>query len=581
MSGKTGQIFDYTLLKKLLKLASPYKFWFIAATFIAIFSATIAPIRPYYIGVAIDENIALKNGEGLATIILLLFALLLVESLVRYFFIFFTSNLGQTVIRNLRLDVFKKINHFNLSYFDTTPIGTSTTRTINDVETINDLYSENFFTIISDLLTIFIVLGIMFYKNWQLALISISPFPLLLWATYVFKENVKKAFTKIREKISEINAFLQEHISGVKITQIFNAEEKEFLKFQKINQDHTDAQIASIWHYSVYFPIVDMILSLSIGLMVCFASYQILGKNQIKAGEITSFFLYLNMLFRPMRFLADKFNTLQMGLVASERVFRLLETDNHTADKGKISNHTFNGKIEFKNVHFEYVKNNPVLTNLNFTINPSTSVAIVGKTGSGKSTITSLLNRFYEINEGQILIDDINIKDYNLTTLRQNIGMVLQDVFLFSGSILENITLYNPEITREQVIQAAKELELHEFIMSLPGNYDYNVMERGATLSLGQRQIISFIRVLVTNPSILILDEATSSIDSNSEKIIQNAIHKLIHGRTTIAIAHRLSTILDADKIIVLDKGVISGIGNHEELLASNFTYQQYFIEKM
>ena len=514
-------------------------------------------------------------------IILLLFALLLVESLVRYFFIFFTSNLGQTVIRNLRLDVFKKINHFNLSYFDTTPIGTSTTRTINDVETINDLYSENFFTIISDLLTIFIVLGIMFYKNWQLALISIAPFPLLLWATYVFKENVKKAFTKIREKISEINAFLQEHISGVKITQIFNAEEKEFLKFQKINQDHTDAQIASIWHYSVYFPIVDMILSLSIGLMVCFASYQILGKNQIKAGEITSFFLYLNMLFRPMRFLADKFNTLQMGLVASERVFRLLETNNHTADKGKISNHTFNGKIEFKNVYFEYVKNNPVLTNLNFTINPSTSVAIVGKTGSGKSTITSLLNRFYEIKEGQILIDDININDYNLTTLRQNIGMVLQDVFLFSGSILENITLYNPEITREQVIQAAKELELHEFIMSLPGNYDYNVMERGATLSLGQRQIISFIRVLVTNPSILILDEATSSIDSNSEKIIQNAIHKLIHGRTTIAIAHRLSTILDADKIIVLDKGVISGIGNHEELLASNYTYQQYFIEKM
>ena len=581
MSEKTGQIFDYALLKKLLKLASPYKFWFIAATFIAIFSALIAPIRPYYIGVAIDENIALKNGEGLATIILLLFALLLVESLVRYFFIFFTSNLGQTVIRNLRLDVFKKINHFNLSYFDKTPIGTSTTRTINDVETINDLYSENFFTIISDLLTIFIVLGIMFYKNWQLALISIAPFPLLLWATYVFKENVKKAFTKIREKISEINAFLQEHISGVKITQIFNAEEKEFLKFQKINQDHTDAQIASIWHYSVYFPIVDMILSLSIGLMVCFASYQILGKNQIKAGEITSFFLYLNMLFRPMRFLADKFNTLQMGLVASERVFRLLETNNHTADKGKISNHTFNGKIEFKNVYFEYVKNNPVLTNLNFTINPSTSVAIVGKTGSGKSTITSLLNRFYEIKEGQILIDDININDYNLTTLRQNIGMVLQDVFLFSGSILENITLYNPEITREQVIQAAKELELHEFIMSLPGNYDYNVMERGATLSLGQRQIISFIRVLVTNPSILILDEATSSIDSNSEKIIQNAIHKLIHGRTTIAIAHRLSTILDADKIIVLDKGVISGIGNHEELLASNYTYQQYFIEKM
>jgi ATP-binding cassette subfamily B multidrug efflux pump len=581
MAEKTGQIFDYTLLKKLLRLARPYKFWFIAATFIAIFSAVLSPIRPYYIGIAIDEYIGIKGGQGLNQLILILFLLLVLESVVRYFFIYFTSNLGQTVIRNLRLDVFKKITGFSLRYFDTTPIGTSTTRTISDVETINDLYSENFFTIISDILTIIIILAIMFYKNWQLALVSISPFPLLLWATYVFKENVKKAFTKIREKISEMNAFLQEHISGVKITQIFNAEEKEFEKFKHINKEQTDAQIASIWHYSVYFPVVDMILSISIGLMVCYAAYQILGYDQIKAGEITSFFLYLNMLFRPMRFLADKFNTLQMGIVASERVFKLLESNFDTPNEGKVGASHFKGHIEFKNVSFEYTENTPVLQNISFDVSPGQSLAIVGKTGSGKTSIISALNRFYEIKSGEICIDGIPIQHYSLEALRQNIGMVLQDVFLFSGSIFENISLYNPNISREQIIAAAKELELHEFIMALPGNYDYNVMERGATLSLGQRQIISFIRVLVTNPSILILDEATSSIDSNSEKIIQKAIEKLIKGRTTIAIAHRLSTILHADKIIVLDTGKINGIGNHATLLQSNKIYQQYFSDKM
>lgn len=581
MSDKTGQIFDYTLLKKLLRLASPYKFWFLAATFIAVFSAALSPIRPYFVGVAIDENIAQRNGEGLTLLIAALSGLLILESVVRYYFIYFTSNLGQTVIRNLRLDVFRKINYFNLSYFDNTPIGISTTRTISDVETINDLYSENFFTIISDILTILIILGMMFYKNWELALISIAPFPLLMWATYVFKENVKKAFTKIREKIAEMNAFLQEHISGVKITQIFNAEQKEFQKFRVINQEHTDAQIASIWHYSVYFPIVDMILSLSIGLMVCYASYQIMGSDRIKAGEITSFFLYLNMLFRPMRFLADKFNTLQMGIVASERVFKLLESDHHTPDNGTIETNHFKGKIVFDQVSFAYKENNQVIQNIDFTIEPGQSLAIVGKTGSGKTTIINLLSRFYETSAGEIRIDDTPIASYKLDSLRKNIGMVLQDVYLFSGSILDNITLYNPSITREKVIKAAKELELHDFIMSLPGNYDYNVMERGVTLSLGQRQIISFIRVLVTNPSILILDEATSSVDSHSEKIIQNAIHKLIKGRTTIAIAHRLSTILDADKIIVLDRGCISGMGNHESLLQTNAIYQEYFHEKV
>ncbi|MEO9069484.1 MAG: ABC transporter ATP-binding protein, partial [Ginsengibacter sp.] len=451
----------------------------------------------------------------------------------------------------------------NLSQFDKTPIGTLTTRTINDIESINDIFSNGLIPIISDLLSIISILLFMFFTDWRLSLISLAPFPILIVATYYFKESVNKSFIKVRNAVAALNAFVQEHITGMSVVQAFAVEDKEFQKFNEINKQHRNANIKAIFAYSVFFPVVEIVLAFSIGLLVWWG-----GNYSANAGVIISFIMYLNLLFRPVRMLADKFNVLQMGMVASERVFKVLENEDTTPNNSDgIHSGFVKGDVEFKNVWFAYNKEDYVLKDINFTIAAGETLAIVGHTGSGKTSIISLLNRLYPINKGVIKIDNHKIQDYELDFLRSRIAVVLQDVFLFSGSVLDNITLRNPGIERSQAIEAAKMIGVHDFIMKLPGNYDFNVMERGSTLSLGQRQLLSFIRALLYNPSVLILDEATSSIDSESEMLIQHAIDKLIKGRTSIVIAHRLSTIRKANKIMVLDKGVIKEMGTHSELM--------------
>ncbi|MFN3940168.1 MAG: ABC transporter ATP-binding protein, partial [Chitinophagales bacterium] len=460
-----------------------------------------------------------------------------------------------------------------LSYFDKTPVGTSTTRTINDLETINSVFTEGIIQIIADLLTIIFVLAFMFYSNWQLTLVSLISFPLIIYATYIFKEGIKSTFQSVRTQVAMLNAFLQERITGMRVVQIFNAEQQEYEKFKKINDAHRRANIRSVWYYSVFFPVVEIITALAMALMVWYGAHNVI-KGTASIGEITAFILYLNMLFRPLRMLADKFNTLQMGFVASERVFAILDMHDRIEDDGTVQAEHLKGKIFFQHVWFAYKDEQYVLKNIHLEIQPGETIAIVGATGAGKSSIINILNRFYPIQKGRILIDDVPIENYTLDSLRRQIGMVQQDVFLFFGSIYENITLHNLHITKEQVVEAAKMLGAHSFIMKMPGGYDYNVMERGATLSLGQRQLISFVRALVFNPHILILDEATSSVDVETEQIIQNAVENLISQRTSIVIAHRLSTIQRADKIVVIDKGEIIEMGTHDALLAANGHYR-------
>jgi ATP-binding cassette subfamily B protein len=489
--------------------------------------------------------------------------ILFIETGLRFYFGFITSWLGQSVVKDLRVTIYKKILGLNLSQFDKTPIGTLTTRTINDIESINDIFSNGLIPIISDLLSIISILLFMFFTDWRLSLISLAPFPILIIATYYFKESVNKSFIKVRNAVAALNAFVQEHIAGMSVVQAFAVEDKEFKKFNEINKQHRNANLKAIFAYSVFFPIVEIVLAFSIGLLVWWG-----GNYSANAGVIISFIMYLNLLFRPLRMIADKFNVLQMGMVASERVFKVLDNENVTPyNSNGIHSGLMKGGVEFKNVWFAYNKENFVLKNINFSISAGETLAIVGHTGSGKTSIISLLNRLYPINKGEIKIDGHNIENYDIDFLRSRIAVVLQDVFLFSGSVLDNITLRNPEIERSQAIEASKIIGVHDFIMQLPDGYDYNVMERGSTLSLGQRQLLSFIRALLYNPSILILDEATSSIDSESEMLIQRAIDKLIKGRTSIVIAHRLSTIRKANKIMVLDKGVIKEMGTHNELM--------------
>jgi ATP-binding cassette subfamily B protein len=527
----------------------------------------LGPLRPYLIQQAIDKYVLIGDYNGLSRITALLFGLLLLESFLQYNFNYSAGWLGQTVIKDLRVRVFEHILRFRLRYFDTTPIGTSTTRAINDVETINDIFSEGMINIAADVLTIVMVVSIMFYSDWRLALVSLVPFPVLIYATYRFKENVKSSFQIVRTQVARLNAFLQEHITGMSIVQLFAAQKQEYQKFVEINEVHTEAHIKSIWAYSVFFPVVEIIIASSWGLLVWWgAGFVIHEKSSL--GMLVAFLMYLNMLFRPMRMLADKFNTLQMGLVASERVFGILDRNEIIENTGTLAR-TAKGDIAFKNVWFAYDQENFVLRDVSFSIKAGTTLAIVGATGAGKSSIINILNRFYEIQKGQILLDDAEIHDYELDALRANIGLVLQDVFLFSGSIYENITLRNHSISRQKVIEAAKMVGAHDFIMQLPNNYDYPVMERGAMLSLGQRQLISFIRALVFDPRILILDEATSSIDTETEWMVQQAIERLIQNRTSIVIAHRLSTIQNAHQIMVLDKGKVVEIGTPEQLLAN------------
>jgi ATP-binding cassette subfamily B protein len=568
------QIFDWQLLKRIMSLAAPFRKQFIMALSLAIFLAIIAPVRPYLIQLTVDRDIMNLDMQGLINMSMILVAVLIGETFLRYYFSFITGWLGQSVIKQLRTHVFKHIVQLKLKFFDQTPIGTITTRTINDVETINDVFSEGIITIIADFLTIITIIIIMAYTDWKLTLVSLATFPLIIYSTYVFKEKINESFTRVRNQVAKLNAFLQEHITGMRIIQIFNAEEQEMKKFVAINEDHKKAHIDSIFYYSVFFPVVEVILAFATGLMVWYGANLVI-KLEASLGILIAFILYLNMLFRPLRFLADKFNTLQMGMVAAERVFKILDSDNQTENKGTLTDGKMQGNVSFQNVWFAYINQDYVLKNISFEVKAGQTLAIVGATGSGKSTIINIINRFYDFEKGKVIIDGHDINEYELSYLRSNIGLVLQDVFLFSGSVLDNITLRDETITREQVIETAKMVGAHDFIMRLPSGYDYNVMERGATLSMGQRQLISFIRALVFNPSILILDEATSSIDSESESIIQNAIATMIKGRTSIVIAHRLSTIQHADKILVLDKGELKESGTHDELIAKGGFYSK------
>jgi ATP-binding cassette subfamily B multidrug efflux pump len=581
------KIFDFNLLRRVLRFASPYKRRFFISLTLAIILALFSPIRPYLIqltvnnyikvGVSGDSGVKIQMEKLLVWITIIQVGLLLLESALRFYFTFLTAWLGQTVVKDLRVLVYEKVLGLNLSQFDKTPIGTLTTRTINDIEAINDIFAEGLLPIIADLLSIVCILFYMFFVDWRLTLICLAPFPILIIATWFFKESVNKSFIRVRNAVAHLNAFVQEHITGMQVIQAFAAEEKEFGKFKTINREHRNANINAIFAYSIFFPIVEIVLAVGTAMMVWWGATHALHIPKDQAadlpGKMVAFYFCLNLLFRPLRVIADKFNVLQMGMVASDRVFKVLENDDYIKIQGDYQPGSIKGKIEFDHVWFAYTDERYVLKNISFSAKPGETIAIVGHTGSGKTSIISLLNRLYHIQKGEIRIDDIPVERYRLDAVRKDIGVVLQDVFLFSGSVMDNITLRNPEISREQVEEAAKLIDVHDFIMQLPGGYDYNVMERGSTLSMGQRQLIAFIRALLYNPSILILDEATSSIDTESELLIQRAIDTLISGRTAVVIAHRLSTIRKADKIIVLDKGEVKEVGTHEALMALGGLY--------
>ena len=568
------KIFDLSLLKKVFRFAAPFKRKLYLSIFLSIILAVLSPLRPFLIQYTVNHFIKDKQINWVILITIIQIGMLLIETLLRFYFTYITSWLGQSVVKDMRITVYKKIIKLNLSQYDKTPIGTLTTRTINDIESVNDIFSDGLIPIVADVLSIISILAFMFYADWRLSLISLAPFPVLILATYFFKESVNKSFIRVRNAVSNLNAFVQEHITGMSVVQAFAAEEKEFKKFNEINKEHRNANIKAIFAYSVFFPVVEIVLAVSIGLLVWWGA-----NNAFNAGLIISFIMYLNLLFRPLRVIADKFNVLQMGMVASERVFKVLDNDDFIKEDGTFKPVSIKGELSFEKVWFAYTEDHYVLKDISFEIKPGETMAIVGHTGSGKTSIISLINRLYSIQKGIIKIDGRDIKDYDLASLRGSIAVVLQDVFLFGGSVSDNLTLRNNDISRSRVIEAAKLIGMHDFIMQLPGNYDYNVMERGATLSMGQRQLLSFIRALLYDPAILILDEATSSIDTESELLIQHAIDKLIKGRTSIVIAHRLSTIRKANKIIVLDKGEIREFGTHSQLLEKRGFY--YKLHKM
>lgn len=579
--------FDLQLLKRIFEIARPYRNKFYLSLFLAVLLAVLAPIRPWLIQITINngiENHALGrwiHGPGgfLLELTIIQIAMLLIDGAARFWFTFTSARLGQYVVRDLRVSTYQKILQWKLRQFDRTPIGTLTTRTINDVESVNDIFSDGLIPIIADLLSIFSILGYMFYMDWKLTLICLAPFPILIVGTYYFKESVNKSFVRVRNAVAALNAFVQEHITGMTLVQSFAKEEQEQKKFEEINQEHKRANIKAIFAYSVFFPLVELISAASIGLLVWWAGKESLfsDNGEHVAGIITAFILCLNLLFRPLRVLADKFNVLQMGMIAGERVFKVLDNEDVEVNKGNVVS-PIQGKVTFEGVHFAYKGEEWVLRDVNFEIAPKQTLAIVGATGSGKTTIISLINRLYPLQKGRIYIDDVPHDQYDLSFLRSRIGIVLQDVYLFSGTIRDNLTLRNPAISEEEVIKAAKMVDLHDFIMKLPGGYDFNIRERGALLSMGQRQLLSFARAILYNPSILIMDEATSSVDGESEALIQHAIEKLIDGRTSIVIAHRLSTIRKADRILVMDKGQVVEWGTHESLMEARGKYYQLYL---
>lgn len=576
--------------QRILKYIKPYKYRFIVSIALAIGLSFLAPLRPLWIQKTIEDYIqkgaiapylskTIWSNELVQAIIwitVLQIGLILMETLLRFIFSFTSAWLGQNIVKDLRLEVYKKIMSYKISQFDKTPVGTLSTRTINDIEAINSIFSEGFVPILADVLSISIVLISMFYVNWQLALISLAPFPVLLFATYFFKESVKKSFQKVRLSVAQLNTFVQEHLSGMSFIQTFNLQEQELEKFKRTNSLHKNANVKAIFAYSVFFPIVEITAAVSISFLIYASIY-----TQVNASILVFYFLSLNQIFRPLRFIADKFNVIQMGMVASERVFAILDNTEILEDDPTIHIHLkeekIKGKIVFQDVSFFYKPEKQILHNINFTVEAGEKIALVGPTGNGKSTIVSLLNRMYQHQSGIIEIDNKKIEDYNLTFLRSQIGVILQDVFLFSGSIRQNLTLNNPDISEEQMLSASRLLGLHDTIMKLPNGYDFHVMERGTLLSVGQRQLISFTRMMLYNPQILIMDEATSSIDTESEILIQNALEQLIQNRTSILVAHRLSTIQKVDKILFIKNGTIAEQGRHAELVAQKGLYYNLY----
>jgi ATP-binding cassette subfamily B multidrug efflux pump len=572
----TGKAFDLDILGRVLKYVKPYRTRFVFTFLLTVCLAGISPLRPILIQHTFDNYIVTPDADGLLMMTLVIVAVLLLEALLYYFYTFSANWLGQTVIKDLRMEIYNHINSLKLQYFDKTAIGTLVTRVVSDIETIADIFSNGILVIFGDILKLVTVVAVMFYVDWQLTLISLSTIPILLVATYIFKNGIRSSFQDVRTQVSRLNAFLQEHITGMHIVQVFNREKKEMERFQEINAQHRDAHIRSIWYYAVFMPVVEILSATSLGLIVWWGPGQVM-RGEVSLGDLVMFILFIHMLFRPIRELADKFNTLQMGVVSSERVFRVLDTKSNIEDSGSLEPTVIEGAIEFKNVWFSYTGDDYVLKNISFKVEKGSSLALVGATGSGKTSIINLLSRFYEFEKGDILLDGKNVRDYPKHFLRKNIAVVLQDVFLFSDTIYRNITLGDDTITKETVIEGAKEFGAHEFIANLPNQYEYNVMERGAMLSVGQRQLISFVRAYVHNPAVLVLDEATSSIDTESEDIIQKALSKLMEGRTSIMIAHRLATIQNADTILVMQKGEVLEMGSHQELLEKDGHYKTLF----
>lgn len=577
MSKEQKNKFSPTLLKRILSYTKPYKKYFFSALTLTLILSCFSIVRPLLINRALNNfNDSPESIANLNTIGFLILGALLFEALLQFANIYITNYLGQSIVKDLRNQVYNHILRLKNSYFDNTPVGTLVTRAISDIESLSEVFSEGFIVISGDILMLLTFVTVMFVKNWILTLIILSTIPLLLIATNLFKNGVKKTFNEVRNAVAALNTFTQEHITGMRIVQLFNREEQEYKKFTDINDKHRKANIRSIWYYSVFFPVVEVLSATSIALLIWFIG----AKNNtmdLGLGDITFFIMMVSMLFRPIRMLADRLNTLQMGIVAADRVFKVLDTNEIIEDTGTKTLTNTKGEIEFKNVWFAYTNEHYVLKNVSFKLNAGQAVAMVGATGAGKSTVINLLSRFYEITKGEICIDGINIAGYKLEELRKNTGVVLQDVHLFNDSILNNITLHNEEITKEEVVEASKKIGLHEFIMTLPGGYDYVVKERGITLSAGQRQLIAFIRAYVYNPKIFILDEATSTIDTHTEQLLQKALEKITEGRTSIIIAHRLATIKNAKKIMVFDKGELAEQGSQEELLQKNGHFKKLY----
>ncbi len=579
-----GNILDIKLFTKLLVFVKPYNITFYGVLTSAILISLLSTLTPYLLKIVVDDYLLLKNYEGMRSIIMIMMVVLFLEVVFMYLFTYYANWLGQKVIKNLRVDVFQKILKFKMSFFDKNAVGRLVTRTVNDIETIASIFSQGLFMIIADILKMVTVLTVMIIINLELTLVVVSIFPFLIYATRVFQKSMKVAFEKVRREVANLNSFVQERISGVKIVQIFNREQLEIKNFNDININHRDAWLRTVWINSIFFPLAEISTSICIGLLVWYGGFNNLNGENISLGTLFLFISMSGLLFRPLRQIADRFNTLQMGMVSTERIFKILEDDSEIKDNGKIEHTSFNGLIEFKNVKFSYVENQIVIDDISFKIHPGETLAIVGPTGSGKSTIINLITKFYEIDSGRILIDGNNIDELKLDNIRNKVGVILQDVFMFADTIFNNITLFNKDISLEDVKKSAKDLEIHDFILSLPGGYNFNVSERGGTLSSGQKQLLAFLRVLVNNPDILILDEATSSIDSYSEDLIKRATKKITKDKTSIIIAHRLSTVESADKIIYMENGKILEFGNHKELLNIDNgkfkkLYREQFIE--